>query len=308
MSADEACRPDRKSVQRSYAGAPDQSGEKTVTDRKGEAMKIRIRFEKHGVMKFVGHLDMMRYFQKAMRRAGIDIRYSEGFSPHQIMSFAAPIGVGITSNGEYLDIEVNSSRSSEESMRALNDTMVEGIRVVSYVRLPEDAKTAMSIVAAADYELTCRQGQSAGPADDGGPSRMTDGGTDGRRSVKTAEETLWDGITAEELCDAITRYFDGAPEALVTKRTKKGERTLDLKPLVYGLSVEEKDGQPFLYVMLSTGSQDNIKPELVLEYLLAATGHTFDPATVCIHRRNVYAHAAAGAGFLSLDEMGENIV
>ena len=44
-------------------------------------------------MKFIGHLDMMRYFQKAVRRAKIDIRYSEGYSPHQIMSFAAPLGV-----------------------------------------------------------------------------------------------------------------------------------------------------------------------------------------------------------------------
>ncbi len=248
-------------------------------------MKIRIRFTKHGVMKFVGHLDMMRYFQKAMRRAGIDIRYSEGFSPHQIMSFAAPLGVGITSDGEYLDIEVNSTRPSGESMRALNDTMAEGIQIVSYVRLPEDAKTAMSIVAAADYDLTCRPGQRAGAAD-----------------------TLWGGITADELRDAVTRHFDDAPEALITKTTKKGERTLDLKPLVYELSVEEKGGQPFLYVKLSTGSQDNIKPELVLEYLLRAMGHTFDPSSVCIHRRNVYARAADGAGFVSLDEMGENIV
>ena len=68
-------------------------------------MKIRIKFRKWGVMKFIGHLDMMRYFQKVMRRADVDIRYSEGFSPHQIMSFAAPLGVGITSDGEYLDID-----------------------------------------------------------------------------------------------------------------------------------------------------------------------------------------------------------
>lgn len=59
-------------------------------------MKIRIKFSKQGAMKFIGHLDTMRYFQKAMRRADVDIRYSEGFSPHQIMSFAAPLGVGLT--------------------------------------------------------------------------------------------------------------------------------------------------------------------------------------------------------------------
>ena len=78
-------------------------------------------------MKFIGHLDMMRYFQKAVRRANIDIRYSEGYSPHQIMSFAAPLGVGITSDGEYFDIEVDSSLSSKESVAALNATMVDGV-------------------------------------------------------------------------------------------------------------------------------------------------------------------------------------
>ena len=54
-------------------------------------MKIRIKFTKQGPVKFIGHLDVMRYFQKAMRRADVDIKYSEGFSPHQVMSFAAPL-------------------------------------------------------------------------------------------------------------------------------------------------------------------------------------------------------------------------
>ena len=58
-------------------------------------MKIRIKFAKIGPVKYVGHLDMLRYFQKLMRRAGIDITYSEGFNPHQKMSFAAPLGVGV---------------------------------------------------------------------------------------------------------------------------------------------------------------------------------------------------------------------
>ena len=92
-------------------------------------MKIRIKFRKYGVMKFVGHLDIMRYFQKAVRRANIDICYSEGFSPHQIMSFAAPLGVGITSDGEYLDIEVHSTESTEKMLATLNAVMVEGVEI-----------------------------------------------------------------------------------------------------------------------------------------------------------------------------------
>ena len=60
-------------------------------------IKVRIKFSKHGVMRFIGHLDIMRYFQKVFRRAEIDIAYSGGFSPHQIMSFAQPLGVGLES-------------------------------------------------------------------------------------------------------------------------------------------------------------------------------------------------------------------
>lgn len=102
-------------------------------------------------MKFIGHLDMVRYFQKVMRRANVDICYSEGFSPHQKMSFAAPLSVGVISEGEYFDIEVNSSLSSKEMIKNINAQNVEGVKVVSYKELPEGAKNAMSIVAGADY-------------------------------------------------------------------------------------------------------------------------------------------------------------
>ena len=60
-----------------------------------ENIKLRIKFAKSGAMRFIGHLDVMRYFQKAIRRAEIDIPYSEGFSPHQMISVAEPHGVGL---------------------------------------------------------------------------------------------------------------------------------------------------------------------------------------------------------------------
>lgn len=112
-------------------------------------MKIRIKFRKYGTMKFIGHLDVMRYFQKAIRRAEVNIRYSEGFSPHQIMSFAAPLGVGITSKGEYVDIEVLDTENSKKMVDRLNAVMSEGFEILEYKLLPDDAANAMSIVAAA---------------------------------------------------------------------------------------------------------------------------------------------------------------
>ena len=94
-------------------------------------MKVRIKFAKAGIARFIGHLDVMRYFQKAVRRAGIAIRYSGGFSPHQLMSFAAPLGVGITSNGEYLDIEVEDDEDTATMKARLNQVMAEGFSVKS---------------------------------------------------------------------------------------------------------------------------------------------------------------------------------
>ena len=82
-------------------------------------MKIRVRFSKQGQMKFIGHLDMVRYFQKVMRRGEIDVAYSEGFSPHQKMSFAAPLSVGVLSKGEYFDMEVNSTLSTKEAIERI---------------------------------------------------------------------------------------------------------------------------------------------------------------------------------------------
>ena len=127
-------------------------------------MKIRIKFAKEGTMKFIGHLDIMRYFQKVMRRADVDIRYSEGFSPHQIMSFAAPLGVGLESRGEYVDIEVLSTDSSKEMLRRINENMVE---------VMEEA--------AADYEVRFREGYE--PAD-------PDSFFDGIKTVLAQEEIV----------------------------------------------------------------------------------------------------------------------
>lgn len=237
-------------------------------------MKIRIKFRKYGVMKFIGHLDIMRYFQKAMRRADIDICYSEGFSPHQIMSFAAPLGVGITSDGEYLDIEVHSSKSTRETLADLNSTMVEGVEITGYVKLPDNAKTAMSLVAAADYRLFFKEGYDI-------------------PFIKSEAE------------QAIEAYFTKPAEVLITKQTKKSEKIMDLKQLVYEFKAEGTEETPEFYINLSTGSSDNLKPELVLESLFNYMNVPYNANAIQIHRIDVYAKE--NDKFISLLDMGEEI-
>ncbi|MFQ9701852.1 MAG: TIGR03936 family radical SAM-associated protein [Enterocloster clostridioformis] len=99
----------------------------------------------------------MRYFQKAIRRADVDVCYSGDFpTPDHVLCGA--LGVGITSNGEYVDIEAASTKDSETMKRCLNEVMSEGFEIVSYRILPDDAANAMSIVGAGDYTLAFRPG------------------------------------------------------------------------------------------------------------------------------------------------------
>lgn len=87
-----------------------------------------------------------------MRRADIPIAFTGGYSPHMIMSFANPLGVGLTSDGEYFDIELTEPIDFDAAVERMNATMVEGIEVVNMVEISDDKKrTGMSIVAAADY-------------------------------------------------------------------------------------------------------------------------------------------------------------
>lgn len=191
-------------------------------------MKLRIKFSKHGVLKFIGHLDVMRYFQKAIRRAGIDIAYSTGFSPHQVMSFAAPLGVGLESNGEYMDIEVNSLTSSQQVMDALNAQMIEGIKILEVKLLPEDAGNAMASVAAAKYSISFRDGYK--------PAFLT----------KTS----------------IADFYNQA-EIVVTKKTKRSESTFDMKPFIYELGLT--DDNETISLTVDASSSGNIKPSLVIK-------------------------------------------
>ena len=121
-------------------------------------MKTRMRFVKCGSMKFIGHLDCMRFFQKAIRRAKLDVAYSKGYSPHQLMSFASPLGVGVTSDGEYIDVEFYSlpDLSLPELVTYLNQFMTDEIFVTDIEIMPDGFKNSMSLLIAADYICPCR--------------------------------------------------------------------------------------------------------------------------------------------------------
>ncbi|HCE73236.1 MAG TPA: Fe-S oxidoreductase, partial [Lachnospiraceae bacterium] len=117
-------------------------------------MRVRIQYSKQGLLKFIGHLDMMRCFQKLLRRAGVDVTFSEGYSPHMVMSYAFPLGVGMTSDSEYVDVDLNRAYSSRELVSLLNEAAPEGLHVLDAREVPlGKGNKGMTLVARADYTL-----------------------------------------------------------------------------------------------------------------------------------------------------------
>ncbi len=235
-------------------------------------MKARVRFSKQGNMKYVGHLDLMRYFQKAIRRSRLDIAYSNGFHPHMIMSFASPLGIGLTSDAEYMDIELKTPVSSKEAIETLNSNGVEGILVTGFVKIPENkASGAMANVAAADYQVNFRKGHEP---------------------KKGWEEKF--------------SSFMEMKSIPVLKKTKRSEKEMDIRPMIYDWSVN--DGSVFL--RLASGSTQNLKPDLVMDtFLLTMLQKEPDPVAYEINRQEIYADLGTNGNrrFVSLYELGDEI-
>lgn len=214
-------------------------------------MKLRIKYTKTGVLRFIGHLDVMRLFQKAIRRAKLEVSYSKGFSPHQIISFAAPMPLGMTSEGEYFDGEFDRITSTEDMMKRLNDTLPEGVSVIDIVILDEGAKPSMSIVSASDYY------------------------------IYRNEECEFDNISI--LQDAVEKFM-AQDAVMIMRKTKTKEEMADIKPAIYDLKVKNNG----IYMLLASGSAYNLKPELVVSALCDTAGIEYNRYDYMVHRLETY--------------------
>ncbi len=231
-------------------------------------MKIRIRFTKLGDLRYIGHLDVMRYFQKALRRAGIDMSYSQGFNPHPIMSFASPLGLGYTSVGEYFDIELNSAVSSADIKNRLNSVMTEGFEIISVRKIPDDSKmNAMASLYAACYE------------------------------IKTADALKIDEQKFSE--------FYTQSEIIVHKETKRSEADVNIRPMI--LSYEFAGGALYLILSAGSRANLKPESVMDAYYSYCdreiCTEDEFNKGNVDIIRLDMFTYD--GDNLVRMDQIGE---
>lgn len=92
-------------------------------------MKKRIYFDKYGDMRFISHLDLLRFLERLFKKVNLPIKYSNGFHPRPKMSFGNPISLGTESFGEIMDIELEEQRSDDDLLKQLNSVEILGFRV-----------------------------------------------------------------------------------------------------------------------------------------------------------------------------------
>ena len=166
----------------------------------------RILFEKTGDAVYISHLDLMRLFQRAFKRGGLNLKHTQGFSPRAMVSIALPLSVGIESCCEILDYELvgQDELSDAEILERLNRTMPAGVKVLSAYDSPRKPK-----------ELT---------------------------HLDIAIRLEYDNGVPEGAADAIRELF-ARQSVIVTKRGKNGPVEQDIIPMISSLSITEISGK-----------------------------------------------------------------
>lgn len=211
-------------------------------------MRARVKYSKGEEVKYVGHLDTMRTFIRCIKRSAIPVEFSKGFNPRVQISFALPLGVGLTSNSEYFDLVVKDKMNETMFLGELNSVLPQGFKALHVDFLEEDnKKSLMSLVKEANYAITL------------------EGNLD-----SSAIESL---LKKEEI--------------LIEKESNGNHKIsqINLKDYLIEWSVETKEqGKILVTVHATAGSNNNLNPNFVVQAIEKYVGKVDDFE---IHRKEL---------------------
>jgi radical SAM-linked protein len=189
-----------------------------------------MKFEKADPVKYISHLDMMRAFERAFRRAGLPLAFSEGFNPHPRLTFAPALSVGVTSSGEYLDAEFYEDIPAKEVITRLNSSLPEGLKILK-AGFP-DEKYALSKINAASYTVA-----------------------------------ISGDISREDMERAVKELLN-QKQIIVDKVSKGKVRKVDIAPLIHCIKVLSEDaGEVLLRMEVVVGQGGSVSPDIIVKEL-----------------------------------------
>lgn len=219
-------------------------------------MRYLIKYTKESEVKFIAHLDLMRTIQKTVRRAQLPASYSKGFNPHLALSIAQPLSVGVYSSGEYADLVLTEEVDEQEIVDRLNAKSAMGIRFLTatkIVNIENEKKLpqAMALIDACSYVIKVKY-----------------------NNTEKLEEEI-NNLLAEE-------------EWVTIKKSKRGEREVDIKSLVYQFEFKVEDGVLEIHTLIQSGSREHLSADLLVNYIKEHTTGVNENAFVDIKREDMY--------------------
>ena len=219
-------------------------------------MRMMVVFEKGEPLRYIGHLDLMRAMQRALRRSGLPIRYSNGFNPHIRLSFAAPLSVGIVGLRELMEVPLEEGVREDVFKAEMNAVLPSCLRIRQCRTLEDDFPALMSLVAGSRYLI--------------------------RFPSTAASDRAADGFDA----------FMALASYTACRRTKSGENACDIRPFVTGGALKKTDEGWEITLETVTTAAGSLKPSLWLECLRTFTGA--EEFAHIIYRTAILARAESG--------------
>lgn len=189
-------------------------------------MRLRFKYSKTGDAAFLGHLEMLRFWQRAMRRAGLPLAYSSGFNPHPRLAFGPALAVGVESLAEYLDAELTKDITPVEVKMRLQAELPAGFELLRVTPIPARARALTAIIDTAAYRVSWLQ----------------------RPDLHLLQQRV------KELLDRKVIQ--------VSRPGQEGAKAKDIRPGIFKLEVGPGN---VLEMLLESSSRGNVRPEQVLK-------------------------------------------
>ena len=214
-------------------------------------MKLIAAYQKGNEIAMISHLDIQRTLQRAFRRAGIPLLYSNGFNPHPQFSFATAAATGMSSDCEWFEVQLSEDMAPEEFVRRANEVMPQGMRVSGAFAAPENYGSLSAKLRAAEYRV---------------------------------ELQFVEPVSREKLAETLEAMLTG--EIIIQKRTKGGIRPVDMRPYILRVSVGQVEGdQAALLVLGKLQADGGLRVDAFIDALLERLDAH---AAYEIHRTNMY--------------------
>ncbi len=222
-------------------------------------MRAMIRFAKRPRLRFISHLDLQRFFQRAVNRTGLPIAWSQGFNPHPVMSFGSALALGWTSDYEIIDIKLSAPMGRKRTEDAIRAALPEDLPVLD-VRMVDDRHPApMALVKMADYRVTL-DGEGAGAILAQIPAFMARENVPAVKKTKSGEKE----INARPMVISMEPFESGFNARLMLTERESIKPDLLISLLSDMAGVEPPEAAIHRLLLLGEDGEGNLKPLMEL--------------------------------------------